>query len=82
MSRVRMEWDMVLGYPIMVYTTFIKHGLFHVKLVKGKKGSPNGQDLGPKTEAWKEYKIQGLISKNQIANNAFKHAKRWIKEGH
>ena len=38
MARVRMSWDWVKGYPIFIYTTFIDHGRFNVKLVKGKYG--------------------------------------------
>lgn len=33
-----MSWDWVKGYPIFIYTTFIDHGRFNVKLVKGKYG--------------------------------------------
>ena len=80
MSRTRMDWDWVCGYPIFVYTTFIDHFKFHVKLVKGEKGNQNAPGFGPSAPAWKEYIQEQLISKNEVVAQALKIAKRELKQ--
>ena len=47
MSRTRMSWEWVGDYPIFVYTRFIDHFVFDVKIVIGKKGDQNAEGYGP-----------------------------------
>lgn len=77
--RVRMEWDWVKGYPIFVYTSFISPYKFHVKLVKGVKGNQNAGDVGPRSPAWHEYTQEGLLSRDEVVNQALKIARRLIE---
>lgn len=74
MSRVRMSWDWVGDYPIFVYTTFITHFKFHVKLVKGKHRDQNAPGRGPTSKAWIEYICEDLASKNEVVTEALKIA--------
>ena len=82
MARVKMSWDWVMDYPIFVYTTFIDHFKFHVKLVKGAKGDQNSSsvDRSPSAPAWKEYIQKGMISKDEVVQEAFRIAKKLLLE--
>lgn len=82
MTRVRMEWDWVKGYPIFIYTTFLDNNKFHVKLVRGTKGNQNAGGTSPSAPAWHEYLQEGLASKEKVVSQALKIARRLIeKEG-
>ena len=76
MGRIRMDWDWVKGYPIFIYTSFLDHFKFQVKLVKGVKGNQNAPGFGPSAPAWKEYIQEGLQSKEEVVKQALKIAKR------
>jgi hypothetical protein len=76
---VHMDWDWVRGYPIFVYTCFIDHFKFHVKLVKGVKGNQNAPGFGPLAPAWKEYIQEKLISRNAVVKQALKIARRELE---
>lgn len=80
MARVRMSWNWVGEWPIFVYTTFITHNVFRVKLVKGTKGDQNDPAVGPWSPAWKQYTQKGLASKDAVVELAFTKAHRWLKE--
>lgn len=73
-----MSWDWVKDYPIFVYTTWLNHNIFHVKLVKGEKGNQNAPGFGPNAPAWKEYVQRGISSKDKVVDLALKIAKRTI----
>ena len=66
----KMSWDWVGNYPIFIYTTFIEHGLFNVKIVLGEKGNQNANGYGPNAKAWIELKIKGIRSKDEVAKKA------------
>jgi len=74
MARTRMEWDWVGDYPIFVYTTFIDHNRFDVKVVKGEKGNQNAKGYGPSSKAWMSYTMKGIASRDQVCNKAFQLA--------
>jgi len=78
--RTRMSWDWVLGYPIFVYTTFLDHFLFSVKIVKGVKGNQNATGFGPSAPAWIEYEQKDMASKNEVVSEALRRAKDKIRE--
>lgn len=80
MSRVRMSWDWVKGYPIFVYTVFIDHCKFDVKLVKGERGNQNAPGFGPNAPAWHEYVQSGFRGKNEVVKQAFKMAKAFLRQ--
>lgn len=77
MARVRMSWDWVGEYPIFVYTTWLDHFKFHVKLVKGAKGNQNDSQYGPWRPPWHEYVITGYASKDEVVSLALNTAK-WL----
>ena len=66
----KMSYDWIGDYPIFIYTTFIEHGLFNVKIVLGKKGNQNAIGYGPNAKAWIELKIRGIKSKDEIIEKA------------
>ena len=80
MARIRADWDWVGGYPIFVYTSFIDHNKFQVKIVKGIKGNQNAPGFGPSAEAWKYYVQEGIASKEGVVKQALKIARRTLKE--
>jgi len=82
MSKVRMSWDWVGDYPIFVYTRFLDHFKFEVKIVKGKKGDQNAKGYGPGAKAWVAYTQTGLASKREVVDVAFAlAAARLLEEG-
>jgi len=80
MSRVKMDWDWVKGYPIFVYTVWISPNKFDVKLVKGMKGNQNAPGFGPKAPAWHQYTQSGYSSKDEVVKQAFKMARGFLKQ--
>jgi hypothetical protein len=81
MFRTRMDWDWAGKWPIFVYTTWFDNAIFYVKIVKGKYGDQNAPGYGPTAPAWKDYVQRGLRSKNDVVRQAFKIARREIKQG-
>lgn len=75
MSRTRMSWDWIGNQPIFIYTTWITHNEFYVKIVKGKYGDQNASGYGPRAETWHDYVSQGLASKNEVVQEALVIAK-------
>ncbi len=78
--KTRMSWDWIEKYPVFVYTTFLDHKKFRVKIVLGKKGDQDASGYGPDAEPWKLYIMNGLSSKDAVVANAMKHTERWLKE--
>ena len=74
MARVRMSWDWVGRYPVFVYTTFIDHFKFNVKVVIGKKGDQNAQGFGPGAKGDLEYLQTEVSSKREVVDLALKRA--------
>lgn len=79
-SRVRMSWDWVEKYPIFVYTRFIDHNHFKVKLVLGTKGDQNAGYTGPGADAWREYEERGISSKKEVVRRALNMAAFFLKK--
>lgn len=77
-----MSWDWVGSYPVFVYTTFIDHFEFKVKVVLGTKGNQNAGGTGPSAPAWMEYIQKGVASKDEVVQLAlFKAQERLLEEG-
>jgi len=77
MSRTRMSWDWVGDYPIFVYTNFLNHNKFHVKVVRGQKGDQNASGYGPSAPAFFEY-TSHLNSKDAVFIEALKKCEKLI----
>lgn len=75
MSKVKMSWDWVGEYPVFVYTTFVDHNIFKVKIVLGTKSNPGVGNNGPDAEPWMEYTQRGLASKHEVVRIALRIAK-------
>lgn len=69
-----MSWDWVGDYPIFVYTRFLDHFKFEVKIVKGKKGDQNAEGCGPTAKPWMKYVQHGLASKREVVEKAIEKA--------
>ena len=80
MARTRMSWDWVKGYPIFVYTTFIDHSHFHVKVVKGEFGKQNAWGYSPRSKAWFEYECVEFASKDAVVGDALRRAKHYLAD--
>lgn len=80
MARTRMSWNWVGRYPVFVYTTFVGHGKFHVKVVLGKKGNQNEGYNGPKAPAYFEYTSEGIASKDGVVDDAFRRTREHLTD--
>lgn len=78
MPRTRMSWDWVGAYPMFIYTRFIDHGVFEVKIVKGVKNNQNAGNKGPKAPGLK-YTSKGIISKKDVVTDALRKARKLLK---
>ena len=76
--RTRMAWEWVRGYPVFIYTTFLDHNVFDVKIVKGRKGTQNAPGFGPNSKPWKKYIQRGVASKDQVVSIALKKIENWL----
>lgn len=77
-GRTRMSWDWVGKYPVFVYTRFIDHFKFNVRIVIGKKGNQNAEGFGPSAKADIEYVQRGLASKREVDELAFEKARIFL----
>ena len=78
MGRTRMGWDWVRDYPVFVYTNFIEHFKFKVRIMIGEKGNPSSKGHGPTSRPNIEYIQEGLISRRKIVEEALKQAEDLI----
>ncbi len=72
MAKKRMTWDWVGDYPIFVFTEFIDHGMFKVKVVKGVKGDQSAGDNSYTATSFIEYLEDKYQSKDLVVDEAFK----------
>ena len=79
MSRKRMSWDWVDGYPVFVYTTWLGHKVFNVDILIGTKGDQNAGSTSPKDTPDKTYIESMYYSKNEVVEQALSVAKMLIK---
>lgn len=80
----KMSWDWVGDYPVFVYTTWQKERVFYVKVVLGSKNREEEIDTSPRGKAYMEYVRKGLLSKGEVADDAFERVERKLlaeKEG-
>ena len=75
MAKTRMSWDWVGDYPVFIYTQFLDHFKFNVRIVIGEKGNQNAKGYGPTAKPDIEYVQTGLISKNEVVGVAFECAR-------
>ena len=80
MGRIRADWDWVKGYPVFIYTSFIDHFKFNVKIVLGVKGNQNTGNTGPRAKAYMEYICEGKQSKNEVVSDAIRRVKKKMEE--
>ena len=73
MAKWKMSCSMILGQEVVVYTQFINHNIFRVRLKKGDDTSPEGP-------IWKTYTKTGLASKADVVADAFKVAENLLQE--
>ncbi len=80
MARVRMEWDWVGRYPVFVYMEFLDHNKWDVKVVRGKKGDQNAEDVdtSPTAPAWFKYK-SSKCSRHFVGREAFAMARNRMR---
>lgn len=80
MTKVRMSWEWVEGYPIYVYTKFLDHFVFEVRIMKGEKGTIDSSKTGPNSKHWKKYIEKGSASKDEVVFKALNFAKECLEE--
>lgn len=73
MSKWKMSWNIIMEQKVVVYTKFIDHNVFRVRLKKGFDTSPEGP-------IWKTYEKHGLASKADVVADAFKVAEKLLEE--
>lgn len=71
---MKMEWGWAGEWPIFVYMTYIKHGQWKVKVVKGVKGDQNAGDTSSRAKAWFEYVCESCVSRFNVYEDAEKRA--------
>lgn len=76
LNRTRMSWDWVGDTPVFVYTTFLDHFKFNVRIVLGKRGDQNDPDTdtSPSATPWMEYINEGQASKDEVVQIALTKA--------
>lgn len=78
MSRTRMNWEDIDGFPVFVYSTFLDHNLFQVKVVIGKKGDFGG-NYGPDKKGDLSYTERTCNSTMAVAKKAFENARKHLQ---
>jgi hypothetical protein len=79
LTRIRMEWQWVEGYPMFVYTKWIDTDLYKVKVVKGVKGDQNAGDTGPEARAFMTFTLHGMKSRELANVEAFDRVEKMMK---
>ena len=74
-----MSWNWVKAYPVFVYTTFIDHNVFNVKIVLGTKGNQNAGNTGPNAKPWFQYKSTEYAAKRDVVTKALRITSRLMK---
>jgi len=83
MAKIKMDWDWVGDYPIFIYTKFIDHGLFEVKIVCGVKGNQNTGNISYSSPPLIEYTETRFSSRNSVVTEALrKTAIKLLKGDH
>ena len=72
MAKIKMDWDWVGDYPIFIYTKFIDHGLFEVKIVCGVKGNQNTGNISYSSPPLIEYTETRFSSRNSVVTEALR----------
>lgn len=81
MAKVRMSWDWVGDYPVFVYSSFIDHFKFNVKIIIGKKHDQNARGFGPGASAIDEeleYVQLEVASKREVVEIALQRAAKYL----
>lgn len=73
--RTRLSWEWVDTFPVFIYTTFVDHFHFIVKVVIGKENEPNARGYGPGAKGDIEYVQYGLASKKEVVGVALDKAR-------
>ena len=76
--KTRMSWDWVGEYPVFVYTTFLTHFKFNVKIMIGEKGNQNADCARPWDKPDIEYVQNDIASKNGVVEIAFEKARIYL----
>jgi hypothetical protein len=71
MAKTKTTWDWIGGYPVFIYTTFVDHFKFLVRVDLGEKGNQNDQSKG---ETILEYTQAGLAAKDDVVDEAMRKA--------